>query len=284
METDDVAPLVAELGFGDVEVARIEGGWASWTFDVGDTHIVRIARTDGTAASHRREARLLPKLAAAIDFQVPVPTAFGEFRGFTYMAYRKVVGRPFQVGDDTAAVDAVLSGLHGFPVAEAAALLDEPVDARHWEAGYAADRDWIDSTVVPTLDDPLRELLLGRHERALRLLRDFSPTLVHGDLGTNHILVDPSTRAATGLIDFETAAIGDPSIDFVGLLITLGDKETRRMIERHAHEVSWKRLRFYWWMGAVHAIRYGVDNDDPSLVRDAVAGLRARIGADEPAD
>jgi aminoglycoside phosphotransferase (APT) family kinase protein len=42
--------------------------------------------------------------------------------------------------------------------------------------------------------------------------------LVHNDLGPEHVLVDEETTLPIELIDFESAWVGDPAIDFVGLM------------------------------------------------------------------
>lgn len=277
MEIEDVAPLLAELGFENAQVTRVDEGWASQVFDLDDAHVLRIARTSDIAATHRREARLLPELSEAVSFAVPVPTRVGEYRGHTYMTYRKIPGRPLQPGDDLAATARMLRELHDFPVDRAAALLGDPMGSAQWRDDFAEYRQWIESDVLPELDAPLGSMVCDSFERALSSLTDFTPVLVHRDLGTSHILVNADTKTPVGIIDFETASIGDPTIDFVGLFITLGEAETRRIAKVHPHPVSWERLRFYWWMGAIHAIKYGVDTGDPRTIAEGVEGLRNRL-------
>ncbi|MEV0648979.1 aminoglycoside phosphotransferase family protein [Phytomonospora sp. NPDC050363] len=270
----DPSALLAHLGL-DAPAAPIHGGWASWTFDLGGSQILRVARSPEIAAAHRREERLLPELAAYLDYAVPVPTTVGEFDGHTYMLYPRLPGRALQPGDRVGDVAGMLRRLHSFPVERAARLLGCEVDG--WRAGYLADWEWMTRKVLPRLDAPLRAEVESRYFEALSLMEGFTPVLVHRDLGTEHILCDAG-GVPTGIIDFETATAGDPVIDFVGLWATFGEEEGRRLIDAYGLPVSLERLHFYLWMGAAHAIRYGVDEGDESIVADGVDGLRKRLG------
>lgn len=269
----DPSALLAHLGVTDRPVP-INGGWASWTFDLGGTRILRVARDAEIAAAHRREECLLPELAGHVDFAVPVPTAVGEFEGRTYMLYPRLPGRALTVGDRLGEVAGMLRSLHSFPVERAATLLGRRVDG--WREGYVEDWTWMSTDVLPRLEPGLRGLVERRYAEALESLDGFTPVLVHRDLGTEHILCD-DTGTPTGMIDFETATPGDPAIDFVGLWATFGEDETRRLITEYGLPVSMERLRFYLWMGAAHAIRYGVKEGDEGIVADGVAGLAARL-------
>jgi aminoglycoside phosphotransferase (APT) family kinase protein len=42
--------------------------------------------------------------------------------------------------------------------------------------------------------------------------------VIHNDLGPDHVLVDPDTGRLTGIVDFSDLMVGDPRIDFVGLV------------------------------------------------------------------
>ncbi|HEY1175384.1 MAG TPA: aminoglycoside phosphotransferase family protein [Phytomonospora sp.] len=269
----DPSALLGHLGV-TAPATPIHGGWASWTFDVGGDRILRVARNDEIAAAHRREERLLPELARHLDFAVPVPETVGEFGEHTYMLYPRLPGRAIRVGDRVGEVAGMLRELHSFPADRAAVLLGCRVDG--WRGEYTADRAWIESDVMPRLAPGLRAVVAKRYDEAVDGLTGFTPVLVHRDLGTEHILCDED-GSPTALIDFETALVGDPTIDFVGLWVTFGEEVTRGLIAEYGGQVSYDRLRFYVWMGAVHAIRYGVQEGDDALVDDAVAGLTARL-------
>jgi aminoglycoside 2''-phosphotransferase len=75
-------------------------------------------------------------------------------------------------------------------------------------------RAWVAHHFAPLLDGRLR---LAHH-----------PVLIHGDLAQYHILYDVATGHLTGVIDFGTAGVGDPAVDF-GLIISMyGESFLRR--------------------------------------------------------
>lgn len=47
---------------------------------------------------------------------------------------------------------------------------------------------------------------------------EFEPAFRHGDFGSGNILVDEASMCVTGVIDFGSAAAGDPAVDIAGLL------------------------------------------------------------------
>ena len=48
------------------------------------------------------------------------------------------------------------------------------------------------------------------------------PRFVHNDFCPDHILVDPESGRLTGVIDWSDAALGDPALDFVMLVLSRG--------------------------------------------------------------
>jgi 8-oxo-dGTP diphosphatase len=81
------------------------------------------------------------------------------------------------------------------------------------------------------------------------------------------------------MIDFEDVAVGDPVIDFVGIFNAFGLTAARAVIEQYGpldRDYS-ARLRFYRWMGSVHAVLHALDTDDGDLLTDALEQLSARL-------
>ncbi len=81
----------------------------------------------------------------------------------------------------------------------------------------------------------------------------------------------------------DDVAVGDPAIDFVGIFNAFGLTAARTVIEHYGPidpDFS-GRMRFYRWMGSVHAARYALDIDDADLLADAIEQIEVRI-ADRP--
>jgi aminoglycoside 2''-phosphotransferase len=142
--------------------------------------------------------------------------------------YRKLGGVPLiDVSNDKALLDvagreigAFLRELQAFPRDRAAALGVPSYTPESWRAFYRGFRAQCDARVGPLLNDDERAAV-GRFWSSF--LDDdanfrFTPALVHADLGPEHVLVVPDSGRLIGVIDFGDARVGDPAIDFTGLL------------------------------------------------------------------
>ena len=119
-----------------------------------------------------------------------------------------------------------LLGLHRFPVKQAQGLA---------VPGPRAWRQHLDEAGREGLP-PLRgELSFSEFGRLRRWWRNFTaddrnwsdePTLVHGDLRPGDLLVDPEQTELIAVDGFQSAALGDPAIDFAGLV-----RCTRRRVQ-----------------------------------------------------
>jgi aminoglycoside 2''-phosphotransferase len=54
-------------------------------------------------------------------------------------------------------------------------------------------------------------------KRRKLLLKDFKPTLIHGDLTSDNVFVNKKTGNSLGIIDFSDSIISDPARDFAAL-------------------------------------------------------------------
>lgn len=264
-------------------VRLIPGGWGSFTFLVDGDHILRFARNADVAAAHRREAALLPKLAAAVSFRVPEPDFFGSWGDAgTCLGYPLIEGRSLTADDGWPALAGVLRELHAFPVDVARATLGQAGTVDEWRAGYASLWTDVEATVLPELDAGLARAVTDGFAALLAGDWDFRPTLVHRDIAPEHVLVDDSGRVV-GLIDFEDAAVGDPAIDFAGLLPLLGHDRVDRLIADYGRPVDRERLRHYWWLAPLHDVRFGLATGNRTITTAATAELCARLSVADPA-
>lgn len=148
----------------------------------------------------------------------------------------------------------MLRALHSVPAARAAQLLGCEPSTEAWRTRHAQFRDLMEQALLPQLDTQLGAVISQHYAQFLDDPLDFTPCFVHCDLGAEHILVDPQTRRPAGLIDFDWSAVGDPAIDFVGMLTTLGPAATREAVTSDEANISWERLLFYWWRSTVHPV------------------------------
>ncbi|HKN98224.1 MAG TPA: phosphotransferase [Pseudonocardiaceae bacterium] len=263
-------------------VQLIPGGWGSFTFLVGGDHILRFARNADVAAAHRREAALLPKLAAGVSFRVPEPDFFGSWgEGRTCIGYPLIEGRGLTEADGWRALAGVLRELHSFPVEVARSVLDRAGTVAEWRSGYRTLWADVESLVLPALDADLAGAVAAEFAAVLAGDWDFQPVLVHGDLAPEHVLVDDSGRVV-GLIDFEDAAVGDPAIDFAGLLPLLGADRLDQLIADYGRPVDSERLRHYWRLAPVHDLRFGLTSGHRAITAAATEEVRRRLSVADP--
>jgi aminoglycoside 2''-phosphotransferase len=97
-------------------------------------------------------------------------------------------------------------------------------------------------TYLQDLEDLEREVLPHASSHVRGIIRDYwkplqegcldlshTPTLIHADLGQQHILFDAQQRRITGVLDWGVAGIGDPAHDYGVLLSCYGETLLRRM-------------------------------------------------------
>jgi aminoglycoside 2''-phosphotransferase len=89
----------------------------------------------------------------------------------------------------------------------------------------------------------------------------FPAALIHQDLNGEHILYDPAHGAISGIIDWGDTIIGDPAIDFAGLLADYGENFAAQVLAHYHGEVDASfraRMRFYCGAMPLNSILFGL--------------------------
>lgn len=276
------------VGLHPEQVTPIPGGWANWTFDLDGEHIVRFPRTDSVALATHRELSLLPELGPAVSFAVPLPTHAATWRGRPFFAYRRIEGQALASLDRRAAValapaiGRMVRELHEFPVERAAHLLRLGPPRRLWQQQFEDLWLVVEEVALPELPPAVADEVRRRYDAIVATPPEFPPTLVHDDLGPEHLLVRPSAHGepVLALIDFEDATVGDPAVDLTFLAHDFGvDALPALLAGRDLGERLGERFAFYRWMGSVHAVIYGVTQGVESERAGGVAELPRRLAA-----
>jgi aminoglycoside phosphotransferase (APT) family kinase protein len=180
----------------DFEVALVDCEW-----------VFRFPRRPVVAERLEVEIALLPALAPALPIAIPrFEHVVGEPE--PAVAYRLIEGDPM-TDEDPEGVAAFLLALHAFDVRNL------QVERPEWRAAYRQQCARFRRTVVPLLDRDERRRA-GRLFGAVDTLEDFTPALLHADLGPEHLLCREGRLV--GVIDWGDVRVGDPALDFAWLL------------------------------------------------------------------
>jgi aminoglycoside 2''-phosphotransferase len=111
-------------------------------------------------------------------------------------------------------------------------------------------------------------------------LHQFDAVLCHGDFWFGNVLVDDETEPVVAVLDWTSAAIGDPAEDLARQL-HLGEAFARRMLRvyqsrgRAVDPALTHRMRRQWELVEFAGIRTVVELDDPEELKETIGKLRA---------
>jgi aminoglycoside 2''-phosphotransferase len=193
---------------------QIVTGWENLVLEVNKEYIFRFPKFRETEKRLRNEIAFLPTLRRHLSTLVPdyefiwrggpkYPHWFGGYRkisGITIGSsrFRKEWLRPLaaQIAECLKQLHTVRLKSNRFP--------DIPVySPKEWLRSTRVQYRKIRNIVYPLLNSKHRARSEEFWQSLLLELRDanFEPTLIHGDLGTENILFDPSSVRLTGILD-----------------------------------------------------------------------------------
>jgi aminoglycoside 2''-phosphotransferase len=120
--------------------------------------------------------------------------------------------------------------LHTIPLEKARAAGIRPCEVSRDAAGWKKLHAEIHQLVYPFMLEYARQWA----ERLFAVIekKEFlkhTPAVVNSDVGPGHILFDPQSNELTGLLDWGTTSLGDPAVDYVGMLYEYGEAFLHRM-------------------------------------------------------
>jgi aminoglycoside phosphotransferase (APT) family kinase protein len=247
---------------------------------------VRAPRSAAAGAALEAELVLLAAVAEQVDagrlpFDVPrVAGAAPLEEGGRVVVHRELPGRPvvldrLQPGPGTAAaLGRAIGALHelpvalvedaGLPVYDAAAYRQR----RQAEVDEAARTGRVPATLLRRWEERLEDVSLWR----------FSPTVVHGDLSADHVLV--ADGGVTGVVAWGEAKVADPADDLAWLLVAAPQDAVDSIMEAYQlrrTELTDPHLADRALLAGELALArwllYGVRSGDDDVVADAVQML-----------
>jgi aminoglycoside phosphotransferase (APT) family kinase protein len=251
--------LIADaLGHAPKTILAIDDGYDFEVAIVDDEWVFRFPRRSGVEEALELEIAVLPALAPALP--VDVPSFEYVSRNPLFVGYRLIRGRAL-VDEDAEGVCAFLQALHAH---DASGL---PLERPDWVEDYRKQCAEFERLVFPIVDIDQR-IQAKRLFGDVETLVEFKPSLIHADLGPEHLLVRDSRLA--GVIDWGDMRLGDPALDYGWLLngpFANWDVDTDLR----------RRARFYHRLSPWYEAHYGLFTNQPAHTERGLAGIRDRL-------
>ncbi len=260
-------------------------GWDSVVWEVNNDLVFRFPKRAEVATRLRIEIALLPVLGPTLPAPVPRFTYVADGSNafpYPFVGYPKLPGVPlvdmaaaFIAPERLAAqIGRFLTALHRFPTNRAAACGVLNASPESWRAQYDVLRADL-RALFPQMTPPER----ARTEALFAAYLDdsahcqFTPVLLHRDLGGDHLLLDPYTGDLAAVIDWGDVSIGDPAQDFCGLpaawlpalLADYGGALDATFADR---------VTFYRSLAPYHTLVFGLRTGDAQFIAQGFAELR----------
>ena len=218
------------------------------------------------------EARILRLLQDYITLDIPSPL----YESDDCLGYRLIPGETLRrdvllrlpEGDQQAMADQLaqfLKELHGLPVKQITDFEMPMADALMKYDGWVRAYESIREEVFPLLMRHVREWVTEHFESHLAERGNFEYELkmVDTDIPPYHILFDRLRNRINGVIDFGSAGLGDPAIDFGVIIYNYGESFMERFYRIYPEaEVYLKRARFYAGAHEVRWLLTGIRRND----------------------
>lgn len=260
-------------------------GWDNRAWEVNGDSIILFAKRAEAAASQEMQRGLLDALAPLLPVSIPqidfvlhpteVPYPGIGYRKLPGIQLAKVAADRLEPARLAAQIGAFLTALHRFPLARAVHFGVPDTTPTAWRAQYAAMFAAL-RTLFPRLTPSER----ARTEALFAAYRDdpahfqFTPVLLHRDLGGDHLLLDPQTGDLTAVIDWGDASIGDPAQDFCGLPAAW----LPALLASYSGAVDATfadRVAFYRALKPYHTLIFGLRSGGEPFIAQGLAELRA---------
>jgi aminoglycoside 2''-phosphotransferase len=227
------------------------------------------------------------------DFEYVATTKSGE--PSTFVGYQKILGSPLDTKqlENSGTKDSMarslgdfLSALHSIPLDSVGdhpmSRNPDPQNSAGWRDVYRRLFEFADEHVFPRLSQQAksREIHTWQNFLSDDSNFDFSTVLVHQDLHTEHIIADHKLGTVAGIIDWGDCGIGDPAMDFVGLLGGLGEDFTREVLGHYrlVDDRILRRTRFYDVVVPYHWVKFDFEARKDISFNDGIQAIETRQG------
>lgn len=148
------------------------------------------------------------------------------------------------------------------------------VGRQSWHGRWAEFRQHVLDIVLPLLTSAGADRARAEVEWAVQAA-ECAPrpdAFVHGDLGGANVLLEPSSGALTGVLDWDSAGFGDPAIDLAALSVSLPAPVFDMVMTRSPGlKTELERARAYARTFALQEAVFGLFNGEERAVQAGLA-------------
>ena len=228
------------------------------------------------------EVDILRGARAYLPLPIPNPE-FLHLEAQAFLGYRRLPGVPlqravFQEIKNEKTLDGLanqlagfLKALHNLPARQAIQRELPLYETRQeYQDMFARTQEKLFSFMRPDA----RQWATNHFETFLGKASNFEyyPVLRHGDFGTSNLLFDAKRQRITGVVDFSSTGLGDPAVDFAGLLSSYGEGFLMRCVRTYPElEGLLPRVRFFRGVFALEEALFGIENGDMEAFRAGIS-------------
>jgi aminoglycoside 2''-phosphotransferase len=295
MSDQQIERALSHLGIRDDAVSASAGGQNNDVVTVrvapdGAEVVFRFPRHPRAVEELAREVALLRALHGRLPLPIPDPIYLRldpPEPGEAFMGYPKLPGELLNRADLEALpraddkrrvadqLGAFLTALHAVPTGGFDPPLAVANDRATWVRMYADVR----AGLFPLMRADARRQVAAHFEACLDdpASSAWTPTVIHGDFGPGNILYDADTRAVGGILDWDSAGLGDPATDLAALIGAHGygaDFAKWLAPDYPSLAAELPRARFYLGTFALQEALFGLTTGDAKAFESGMADYR----------
>lgn len=260
-------------------------GWCNYAVKVDEEYIFRFSRNQESYRVLKLEYQLLEYLKQRLPNTIQVPEyIFSDFEENPFVGYKMIRGKflrkdVFEKLNDEAKENLLknmsifLNTLHSIEVDEFDLDYVEPI------SNYKMRYEEFKKKCFDYFNEAEKQATINLFETYFkdRKMVNYKPTVIHGDLSEDHILI---TDNGIGIIDFGDARVFDPAFDFEWAYLygkSFFDKLINLYQVNYDKNFEYRISNFYLKIVPYYGIVYGAEIKNNFLLNSELERIRKNL-------